>query len=106
MADELSRGSGAESSCFSVYKPDVTIAGGVFDIVRELSGKVKQEGPPNCFPYFKDEDLGICIDFYHRQQTTHSKKKLFGFLKDELAYHRYYLVSLLGQLFHYRGGPG
>jgi hypothetical protein len=72
---------------FRLYKPDVTIAGGVFSIVRELMGRTEQRDPPNCFSYFEDEDLGVCIDFYHPQQRTYSKEDLFKFLRCQLTYH-------------------
>jgi hypothetical protein len=71
-----------------LYKPEVTIAGGVFDIVLDLMGSAKQGGAPECFPYFKDEDFGVCLDFYHPQQTSYTKEKLFGFLRSQLNYHK------------------
>jgi hypothetical protein len=74
---------------FKLYRPNLTIAGGVFDILVALRGSnvVPKEGTR--FPYFEDQDLGVCIDFYHPQPRFRLKnQKLFEYLKQQLSYHQ------------------
>jgi hypothetical protein len=71
-----------------LYKPALTIAGGTFDILAKLRGRtgVSQEGER--FPYFEDQDLGVCVSFYHPQQRQFSDRRLFHFLSVQLRYHK------------------
>jgi hypothetical protein len=71
-----------------LYRPDVTITGNVFSIVRDLLGETQQREDDKCFFYFKNETLGVCIDFYH-PQPRFSNKSLFSRLKSELQYHQF-----------------
>jgi hypothetical protein len=71
----------------SLYKPDVTITGNVFGIVMGLLGKTQQRDE-ECFSYFKDEALGVCIDFYHPQQRSYPNEFIFDLLKHELHHHK------------------
>jgi hypothetical protein len=71
---------------FKLYRPDLTISGGVFDILREIIGAPEKRDGNNCFRYFEHRDLGICFDFYHPQARL-SNKRLFEFLKQRFNYH-------------------
>ena len=72
---------------FRVYKPHVTITGSVLSIVSDLMGMEVPRGQGECFAYFKDKVLGVCLDFYHPQQRMYSKETTFSLLKRELRYH-------------------
>jgi uracil-DNA glycosylase len=74
---------------FKLYRPKLTIAGGVFDTLVALRGSsvVPQEGLR--FPYFEDQDLGLCISFYHPQPRFRQRNQsLFDYLKQQLNYHQ------------------
>jgi hypothetical protein len=74
---------------FKLYRPTLTIAGGVFEILVALRGsnEVLQEGLR--FPYFEDQDLGVCISFYHPQpRYRQSNRGLFDYLKQQLDHHK------------------
>jgi hypothetical protein len=74
---------------FKLYRPNLTIAGGVFDILVALrSAKVVPQEELR-FPYFCDQDLGICIDFYHPQPRFRQNNQiLFDYLKLQFNYHQ------------------
>ena len=72
---------------FKLYKPDLTITGGVFDIVRDLFRARECRDNGKCFAYFKHPDLGVCFDFYHPQPRL-TNSYLFDCLKKQLDYHR------------------
>lgn len=72
---------------FRLYKPDITLAGGTFDILVGLRGVPVIRDKDKCFPYFHDHDLGVCIDFYHPQQRHFTNACLYEFLKKQLTYH-------------------
>jgi hypothetical protein len=71
---------------FQLYRPNLTIAGGVFGIIKAQTGRAEIPQSKGRFPYFKDEEFGVCIDFYH-PQCRRSKTELFGFLRDQLTFH-------------------
>lgn len=74
---------------FELYRPDLSLAAGTFEILVKLRGKEKSATPmrDNCFPHFADDDLGLCIDFYHPQQRKFTDQCLFDFLTQQLQCH-------------------
>jgi hypothetical protein len=73
---------------FGLYKPHATIAGGTFEILAELRGSTVIPREGERFPFFEDQDLGICIDFYHPQQRGFTNQRLFEYLRQQLICHR------------------
>ena len=72
-----------------LYRPDLSLAAGTFEILVKLRGKEQCVNPKkgNCFRYFADDDLGLCIDFYHPQQRKFTNQRLFEFLRHQLRCH-------------------
>ena len=64
-----------------LYRPYVTIAGGVFPILRDLMDRTERREEGSCYSYFEDETLGVCFDFYHPQQRHYKNEVLFDDLK-------------------------
>ncbi len=73
---------------FKLYKPDVTITANVLAIVADLMDQRPEEANAKRFAYFRDENLGTCIDFYHPQQRRYQKEEILHYLRRDLKYHR------------------